>query len=191
MARQHTPKSVDSPLPLQRGVKINPEDPEDANAMLQDFTLCPPSHRLKLLYHYEILSPGMCSLLDRGGYLRLPDDTDRAGRAVLFWVDGYSPTMREINTLIATDGRDRGMAWDISISKVQGSTEIVDSSEYLPLEGSLEEYESQPPRRAFQRWVLTFAEESEARSFARSWHRRPLASITHDDSRTVHAEVIW
>ena len=188
MARQHTPKSVESPLPLQRGVKNNTAE---AYAMLRDFTLCPPSHRLKLLYHHEVLSPGMRSLLERGGYLRLPDDTDRAGRAVLFWVDGYSPTMREINTVIATDGRDRGMTWDVSISKLHGSTEVVDSSEYFPEEGFLKGFESQPSRRVSQRWILTFAEESEARSFTRSWHRRPLASITHDETRIAHAEVIW
>ena len=188
MARQHTPKSVESPLPLQRGVKVKAGD---AYAMLQDFALCPPSHRLKLLYIYDFLSPGMRGLLDRGGYLRLSDCTDRTKGAVLFWVEGYSPTSREVNAVIASDGRDRGMAWDVSISKLDAPAEIADSSEDLQSENTIEIYESNPPRQSSQRWVLTFSDESEARRFIRAWHRRHLASIRHDEPRTVHAEILW
>ena len=160
--------------------------------MLQDFTLCPPSHRLKLLYVYDFLSPGMRSLLDRGGYLRPSDGTSRVGRAVLFWVDGYSPTSREINAVIASDGRDRGMAWDVSISKLDGSNELAELPHDHYLESAMEGYETNLLRRSSsQRWILTFVDESEARRFARAWHRRHLASPQHHESRTVHAEVLW
>lgn len=188
MTRQHTPKSVESPLPLQPGVKI---DAGDAYTMLQDFALCPPSHRLKLLYNYDFLSPGLRSLVDRGGHLRLSDGIDRAERAVLFWIEGYSPTLREINAVIASDGRDRGTAWEVSISKLHGPTDIADSSEDFHLVNTIQSYETDPPRRSSQRWVLTFADESEARAFTRAWHRRHLASTRDDEPRTVHAEVLW
>ena len=188
MARQHTPRSVESPLPIQRGVRV---DAGDAYAMFQDFALCPPSHRLKLLYKYDFLLPGMRSLVDQGGYLGLSDGTDRAGRAVLFWVDGYSPTLRDISAAIASDGRDRGIAWEISISKLDGPIAITDPSGDLHLDNTIESYEMSSPRHSSQRWVMTFVDESEARAFTRGWHRRHFASIRHEEPRTVHAEVLW
>ena len=159
--------------------------------MLHNFTLCPPSQRIQLKYIYEMLSPGMRDLLDQGGYLRLLDGTSRAGRAVLFWVDGYQPTSREVNNIIASDGRDRGMAWDLSISKLDASALSADLVEDLELNYTYESTETNPPPQGSHRWVLTFGNESEARRFIRAWHRRQLASIRSDESRIVQAEYLW
>ena len=159
--------------------------------MLQDFTFCPPSQRIRLNYLYATLSPGMKRLLGQGGYLGLLDGTDRAGRAVLFWVDGYQPTSRELNTIIASDGRDRGMAWDVSIAKLDTSAVPTDLAEDPHSDEMLETSETSPRRRISQRWVLTFSNESEARRFIRAWHRKHLASLRHDEPRIAQAEFLW
>ena len=188
LTRKNTPRSIESPLPIRPGVKINGED---GYTMLQDFTLCPPSQRIQLKYIYDVLSPGMRDLVDRGGYLRLPDGTNRAGRAVLFWIEGHQPTSREVNNIIASDGRDRGMAWDLSISKLDGSTSPTQAVEDLEFNDPHDITEASTPQRGSRKWVLTFSSESEARRFIRAWHKTQLAPVRPDEPRVVQAEFLW
>ena len=188
LAKKHTPTSIESPLPPQPGVKINNED---ACAMIQDFTLCPPSQRMHFKYIYDTLSPSMRDLLDRGGYLRFPDGTSRAGRAVRFWVDGHQLTSREVSSILASDGRNRGMAWDLSMCKLDASTLDASLAEDLKFSDTFNSAETIPPARASHKWILTFRNETEARRFIRGWHRRQLASQYPDEPRIVQAEYLW
>ncbi len=147
---------------------------------------------MQLKYIYGVLTPGMRALIQRGGYLRLPDGTDRAGRSVLFWVDGHQPTPREVNNLIASDGRKRGMSWDVSIDKLDTSATLpADAEENVDLGEGFDSAETSPSRRGPYRWVLTFSDENEARSFIRAWHKRELTPVQTNDPPIVQAEFLW
>jgi hypothetical protein len=51
--------------------------------------------------------------------------------------------------------------------------------------------------RAYNRWILDFDDEDEARRFAVSWHRRDLLKISekgwkdHQQQRTCNCELLW
>lgn len=180
IAKTYTPTSIESPLPLQPGVVI---EGEDAYTLLQDYSLCPPSHRIQLKLLSPSYSAGVKQVLDRRGYRPLLGETNKTGRSVLFSVDGQRLPTSVIKHAIAADGRDRGLAWDVSIDRLDTSLfEVptsIDSDELAELGA-----------RRF-RWVISFPNEDETRRFIRAWHRRPFPSARGDEPAFVQAEFIW
>lgn len=188
MAKTYTPTSIESPLPLQPGVVI---EGEDAYTLLQDYSLCPSSQRIQL----KLLSPSYTAslkeTLDQRGYRPLLGKTNKAGRAVLFFVDGQRWPTSVIRDAVAADGRDRGLEWDISIVRLDTSKAAADGLEDLTGTEIDEFAELGARRQAHYRWIMSFLDESEARRFIRVWHRRPFPSARGDDRALVHAEFIW
>lgn len=161
---------------------------EDAYALLQDYTLCPPSQKLQLKLMYPSYTPGTTAVLQGRGYPQLVDGEDKIGRSVLFKVDGQQVTTTMIRNTIAADGRQRGLAWNVSIEKLDtSSVEVEDhaSSDYD------ESAELRPQRHVPPRWILTFEDENEARRLIRIWHRKPFPLARGDGPRLVHAELLW
>lgn len=189
IAKAHTPTSIESPLPLQPGVVI---EGEDAYSLLQDYSLCPPSQRIHLRLLSPLYSAGIKQVLDQRGYRRLLEETNKTGRSVLFWVDGQQLPTSVIKHTVAADGRDRGLAWDISIERLDTSiiaaNGFEDSTSTEP--DGLADFGAR--RHVPSRWIMSFSNENEARRFIRAWHRRRFPSAPRGDNPAlVQAEFIW
>ena len=173
MARTHTPTSIESLLAPPRGLLI---EGEDVHALLQDYSLCPPSQRLSLKVMTAPYAGGVKDILAKGGYEHLVQPIDRAGRAVLMWVDGYRPNMYSVKRFIAQDGRHRGLAW--ALAPAADSIKMLEVPSGVPSEQEESAYMDDPElklkKRDLLRWIVTFGEETEARRFVRAWHRRPF-----------------
>ena len=186
MAKTYTPVSIESPLPLESGMII---EGEDADAILQDYALCPPSQDI----HFQLLCPpynhATKRLLDQRGYRQLVKENDKTGRSVLFKVEGQQLTTSIVRDTMAADGRERGLAWGVSIERIDNSMPSpVDGDQGLEDNGSdkLRTQRSNPLR-----WILSFTKESQARSFIRAWHRRAFPAARGDAPSLVHAELMW
>lgn len=188
IAKTHTPTSIESPLPLQPGVVI---EGEDAYRLLQDYSLCPPSQEIQLYLLSPSNSIGLKQVLDQRGYPPLLGETSKTGRSVLFWVDGQHLPFSVIKHTVTADGRDRGLAWDMSIDRLDTSEITADSFEDSTSSETDGIAGSGARRHAPSRWVMSFSDENEARRFIRAWHRRPFPSARGDDPALVQAEFIW
>lgn len=134
-------------------------------------------------------------LIEHQGYPQLTASTIRAGRAVLFWIDGHAPTTPSVRAAIHQDGRDRGLPWATeggsrSIEKLNLPTTSPEDLE------TPEQAESSEVRgRSSARWIVTFVDENEARRFVRAWHKRPFPlngdPVRGEDAPLVNAEFLW
>ena len=187
MAKTYTPTSIESPLPLESGMVIGGED---ADAILQDYALCPPSQDIQLKLLYPRYNPSTKRLLDQRGYRQLVEGNDKTGRSVLFRVEGQQLTTTVIRNTMAADGRERGLAWGMSIEKNDNSTTRPDDGDYHGLEDNGSP-ELRTQRSDHLRWILSFTDESQARSFIRAWHRRGFPAARGEGPSLVHAELMW
>ena len=188
MAKTYTPTSVESPLPLQPGVVI---EGEDAYTLLQDYSLCPPSQKIQLKLLYPSYIAGIKQILEQRGYHPLVEEPTKAGRSVLFSVDGQRWPTSMIKSAVAADGRNRGLEWDISVHKLDDTLKTAADSFDDSTGAEKDELTRLGARRhALSRWVMSFLNESEARRFIRVWHRRPFP-LAYGDRALVQAEFIW
>ena len=185
MAKTYTPTSIESPLPLQPGVMT---EGEDAYTLLQDYSLCPPSQKIQIKLLHPSYTAGIKQVLEQGGYHPLLEKTNKAGRSVLFSVDGQRWPTSMIRDAVAADGRDRGLEWDIAIHRLDTSGTAADSFDYSTETEELARLSARHLVRS--RWVVSFLNESEARRFIRVWHRRPFP-LASGDRALVQAEFIW
>ena len=188
IAKTYTPTSIESPLPLQPGVII---EGEDAYTLLQDYSLCPPSQRIQLKLLNPSYSASIRQVLDQRGYRPLLGETLEIGRSVLFSIDRQRWPTSVIRDAVAADGRDRGLAWDISIDKLDTSSTAADGFDDCASGDIGQLTELGTRRHALSRWILSFSNENEARRFIRVWHRRSFPSGQGDDTALVQAEFIW
>ena len=186
---------MESPIAPPRGMLL---EGEDVYELLQDFALCPPSQKMSLRVLFPPYTPDVRLLLNQRGYSQIIWPDDKTGRAVLLWVNGYQSNLTSIRNMIDRDGLDRGLAW--ALANGEKSIEKVDSPFFRMEEieglGLGEDADSRQTRCVYPRWILSFADENEARRFTRSWHRRPFplrgerVAVGEHHPR-VHAEVIW
>ncbi|KAL8932007.1 MAG: hypothetical protein Q9211_006585, partial [Gyalolechia sp. 1 TL-2023] len=191
LAQKHMPTSLQSPLPPPAGTVLQGED---VQTLFQDYALCPPSQRISLVSIFAPFGSTVRPLIENRGYAQLTSPTDKAGRAVLFWVDGCAPTIRAVRSALAQDGRDRGLPW-----ATQGgsrSIEKLDLSTFTPENPDHSEQTDQEVKgRSSARWILTFVDENEARRFVRAWHRRPFPlssdGVQSEDAPLANTEFLW
>ena len=188
IAKTHTPTSIESPMPLQPGVII---EGEDAYTLLHDYSLCPPSQRIRLRLLFPLYSAGIKQVLDQRGYRPLLGETNKPGRSVLFSVDGQRLPTSVIRDTVAANGRDRGLAWDVSIDRLDTSRVAADGFENSTGTKTDGLPELGARRHAQFRWVMSFSDEHEARRFIRVWHRRPFPSTRGSEPAMVQAEFLW
>ncbi|KAI4249194.1 MAG: hypothetical protein L6R40_000652 [Gallowayella cf. fulva] len=108
MAQTHTPTSLQSPLPPAPGTIL---EGEDLHALLQDYSLCPPSQRINILSMFAPFGATIRRLIKHQGYPELTEPFDRTGRSVLFWIEGHSLTTNAVRSALDEDGRQRGLQW--------------------------------------------------------------------------------
>ena len=184
---------------------------EDVYSLLQDYTLCPPSQKISLLPLFPPLSAKFRRILRNKGYPEITQPRDKTGQAVLFWVEGFVPTMDQVQQLVIRDGRHRGMAWALmngknSIQQIEPDRKLSnddddeeekeDDDEPAPTEREgpdIRDY----VRRTRIRWTIALEDENEARRFVRRWHLRPFSDAfpdrqhSGDHAPLVHAEFLW
>ena len=192
VARTYTPTSIESPLPVERGVVI---EGEDAYTVLQDYALCPPSQNMQLKFLHPRHNSRTTRLLEMRGYRQLVEGNNKTGRSVLFKVDGQQSTTSMVRNIVATDGRERGLGWNVVIEKVDVVAEEMEWEErYDASFDNLDHNtgtELRPQNAATLRWILSFPDVHEARSFIRAWHRRPFPTARSDGPWLAHAELLW
>ena len=176
---------------------------DDVHALLQDYALCPPSQKISLKMVFPPYSAGVKKLIDQRGYAQLVQPLEKAGRSVLFWVNGYQPSTSLVRNTIAQDGRNRGMEWALlnsrkSIEKLDVPNISSNDEDMVDFDSrEVEDREEQgTAKRMYPRWIIAFEDEDEARRFVRVWHRRPFAasrdlSLQDEPSPLVHAEFLW
>ncbi|MCJ1394440.1 hypothetical protein MMC18_007421 [Xylographa bjoerkii] len=210
LAQTYTPTSLDFPMPPAPGVLDTKG--QDVYALLQDFTISPPSVRMSLRVSIPPYHANLQRLLEIGGYPQLVQPENRAGRAVLFWVDGYQPSALSIRTMLAKDGQDRGLQWgplrgngEIEVLHVhaegngdENGENDMTASDDEPGLSAWRDIELKPKRHGHQRWIISFEDEAEARRFVRVWHRRPYPFPLQGESPPqgephplVHVEFMW
>ncbi|MCJ1476949.1 hypothetical protein MMC13_005618 [Lambiella insularis] len=215
LAQIHTPTSLESPIPPTPGVLDS--EGHDVYAMLQDFTLSPPSVRLHLRIVFQPFTAALRLVSEHHGYPQLVDGNDKAGRAVLCWVDGYQPSKFALRDMLSKDGNNRGLQWgplrgegDIEVLNVDADAEGGDGEKSEEAAGDhrsgqsrgkiplARDVELKPKRHGRQRFLISFEDENEARRFVRLWHRRPYPFPLQDEAPTygepeplVHAEYAW
>ncbi|MCJ1405460.1 hypothetical protein MMC11_008688 [Xylographa trunciseda] len=210
LAQTYTPTSLESPMFLTPGVLDTKG--QDVYALLQDFAIAPPSVRMSLRVSLPPYHANLQRLLENEGYQQLVQSDNKAGRAVLFWVDGYQPSALSLRTMLAKDGQDRGLQWgplngkgeievlhvDAENSGGENGENDVTASEDGPGLSEWRDNELKPKKHGHQRWIISFEDEAEARRFVRIWHRRPYSFPLQDESPSqgepeplVHAEFLW
>ncbi|MCJ1321688.1 hypothetical protein MMC15_007033 [Xylographa vitiligo] len=210
MAQTYTPTSLDFPMPPLPGVLDTKG--QDVHALLQDFTISPPSARMSLRVLIPPYHANLQRLLENEGYPQLVQPENKAGRAVLFWVDGHQPSALSLRTMLSKDGRDRGLQWgplrghgEIEVLQVHAEHnggEIGEGDTADPGDrndrSEWRDTELKPKRHGHQRWIISFEDEVEARRFVRVWHRRPYPFPLQEETPSygepyplVHAEYMW
>ncbi|KAI9873839.1 MAG: hypothetical protein M1830_010545 [Pleopsidium flavum] len=202
-ARTHTPRSVQSPIAPPPGYLV---EGEDVYQLLQEYALVPASQRLSLKVLVPPYSTMVRSVVEKGGYGPVVDGEGEGRDKVLFWVDGFRPSMFLLREVIARDGRDRGLGWELGGG---GITKLVEApvaaaaaaaASGADVEGGGEDEgegeSSRQTRRVAGRWVIRFKDEAEARRFVRSWHRRPFplhrdSAVYGEPPPLANAEFLW
>lgn len=188
VAQTHTPTSLESPLPPPAGTVVGEED---VYSLLQDYALCPPSQNISLISLFAPYKATVKNLIDHQGHPQLCCPTNRAGRAVLFWVEDLHPTASAIRSAIDQDSRDRGLPWATHgnryVEKYDPSVALAEGFERQDRTGA--------PSNSSVRWIITLNDEDEARRFVRAWHRRPFP-VPSDYAKgevipIINAQYLW
>ncbi|KAF2771530.1 hypothetical protein EJ03DRAFT_325566 [Teratosphaeria nubilosa] len=103
-----TPSSVTSPIPPPAGYMI---DGMDAHAVLEKFSLLPPSQRLELRQLRSPLTPAMASLVRHQGYAALIDRSDKSPFECRLTFDGPQLSASLIRYIILKTGQSIGVTW--------------------------------------------------------------------------------
>lgn len=167
---------------------------EDVGTVLQNYSLCPPSQQISLRIIFPPYSASMKRLLENRGYAQITRPDEKAYKAVLLWTDGHPATLNQIQKLIRQDGRHRGLNW--ALANGDASIEMVGNSVPDPEESQENQDAVFPqPKSPYPRYMISFSDESEARRFVRSWHRKPFPvhgeNAGLDEPPLINAEVIW
>lgn len=195
ISRTYTPTSVESPMSPPEGVVL---EGKDVYAMIQNYSLCPPSQQISLKVIFPPYSSSMKRLLDQRGYPQTAKSENQTCNSVLFWTDGLQLTLHEVHKMIRQDGRYRGLTWNLksgnkSIEKVRNSSPDIEESGKSHL---FQDTESLQQRPSYPRYIITFVNENEARRFVRGWHRKPFPIYAEkfslgESSPLIHAEILW
>ena len=198
MAKTHTPTSIESSLAPPKGMVIRGRD---VFTLLQNYSLVPPSQNISLVVRSPPFSTSIRNLLTHGGYAPLTGAYEKTGKAILFWVDGYQPSTSMVRSAISKNERIRGMTWamapgEASLKKIDTPLQTMDDSEESEVTEAAEDFETKHLQRSLSKWIITFANEAEARRFTRAWHRKsfPLPGDTGaygEPHPLVHAEFMW
>ncbi|KAF2432783.1 hypothetical protein EJ08DRAFT_658778 [Tothia fuscella] len=181
LARQYTPSSLSSPIPPPPGYLINGQD---VHALIRDFTIIAPFQSLTV-NTYTVgpgFNPFRANLFQRGGYAEIVGE-GYAGvpQVLLTMFNGPQPTYYELTDAIGKSGRDRNQAWQL-IERPE-RIRMLEMNRYgrdkeaggLDADDDYSERIAKLRKPEYgQRWIVSFRDGEDAKSFVRAWHGRPL-----------------
>jgi hypothetical protein len=200
LAARHTPRSVFSAVPPPPGVL---ENGEDLHALIQSYTLYPPSLKLPLNMVLQPYEPLLRAVVEQGGYRPIVDDREEKLHKVLLWIEGQEPHPFTLYNSIQKDGAEKGLIWGIAgaqkgIKRLADLTDIQKFSRPSSEPDKQTEIRQEIIDRVYNRWIIEFETERMAKRFARAWHRRrlPIAGDKGDwkddfKVRMCNTEVLW
>lgn len=162
MSRARTPTSLESPVFTEYKGKGFLK-PDQVPQLMKDYTISPPSQDLLVRVIPPPYDYSLRNILAARGYEQLTYPENKAGRSVLFWVNGHMPSDRTIAYMLQKDSADRGVLW----GPVNGKGSI------KALGRRHMEDDEQDRSDMYQRYVISMEHETEARRFVRTWHLKP------------------
>lgn len=209
LSQSHVPASMMSPIPPPPGFSVNGED---LHALLQTYSLIPPNQHIQLRQLRPPYTPSVEQIVNSGGYPALINRPDRAPVEVALRLEGPQLAIPHIKSALYYAAKHRGLPWtgqdraiDVFKWEPQGPSispmgprrleeDLKDNEEE---EEEAEEDETQARRRKpLPCYIIGFNTESEAQTFVRYWHRRPLElrDFIYEDNDIApiaNAEILW
>jgi hypothetical protein len=195
MSRTYTPSSLLSRIPPPPGFL---KDEEDLDALLQAFTLIPPSQKsVSIRMLKKPFRPSVQRLLTNTCHPALAARRGREDNMVLFSLDRGSVSSYDLRTMIGNDGKERNLKWNLKriddLSKLNRSSrgekniKGVDADQEMDLRRRL---------KTRQSYILFFKDNQEARRFVRAWHRMHLPVLQQpgfgdQEPPLMKAELLW
>lgn len=217
ISQSQTPNSLISPIPPPPGYMVGGED---IDALLQSYSLLPPSQQIELRQLTSPHSPSVAQIIAYRGYPAITARPDKAPVEVLLHLAGPQLTIPNIRLAFHRVARYRGMPWtgasqdyhtmNIRKWEVRGTNVSPMGTrrltEYNGTVGDMDDLHDEredsddthrPRRAAVPRYIVGFETDAEAQTFVRYWHRRPLAMPEDfkyengDLPPIVNAEILW
>lgn len=208
LARLHTPGDAFSAIPPTPGLL---EDGEDLHAAVHSYTLVPPTLLLRLNIVHQPYQDSFRSLIAQGGYHPVVSASGKKTPKVLLRIEGYEIGHSAFYKIIFQGGRSRGIPWAISggprgLSRLE---DLMDKSRIRQTatnpdapandldDGTKGPSDQAIQKKLYNRWIVDFEDEDEARRFARVWHRKTLPYTKGMDwkdseqERICNAEFLW
>lgn len=167
------------------------------HSAMQSYTLIPPSQRLELAQIKQPYSPLLRQILNLGGYEKLVSDRLSEYEVLLSVAEGHQLDLSSIRHAILRDGRERGLRWCLVGRRGGGGVREISGGHGSDVKEAGDEGQIEKGRKlAWKKWILSFAEGSEARRFVSMWHRREIGlNIGERPGRRVEslvdAEVVF
>ncbi|KAI9683709.1 MAG: hypothetical protein M1820_010914 [Bogoriella megaspora] len=206
LSQIHTQTSLTSMIPPPPGFLI---DGEDVHAKLQSYTLYPPSQMVDGVLATRPFPPTTKRYAEHQDLTALQRRDVQREHEVLIAVQGPQPNVLELREAIRRDGRSRGLDWALASGPDHGITQLtlarsihgevgVRAAEAAEAEDESEEDEGSGKftLKTFNKWVIAFQSDREAKRFVRTWHQRPLPwargeSVYEEMPSIVSAELLW
>lgn len=183
LVKSHAPTSLSSAIPTPPG--FTDDKGVDLHAAIQSYTIGPPiSDQIHCNVVPTPYTKNLRQVFMAGGYEPIvnhsnPVDPTGASQEpavakVLLHFDGAQPTLGEIRTTIARDGKDRWLPWAIvgGTNSRDGIFRITNHFSRNEAVGS--DVAALMVRKVAPRYMITFETKAEAQRFVRRWHRRPF-----------------
>jgi len=195
--RLHTLARNKTPTP-GRPVALPPrgyvKDGEDIEAMVKAFTLVPSSQKdpaIRLLK--KPVQPAVQDLVNHGGHKVVDVQLPKSKGKVLLSLYG-DLNAADIRTAILNDGRERNLEWNLwdHDGIVQIGAAKAEQLDLAQHDDPLQDKKTVP----LAKFIVTLKDITEARSFIRSWHRRPFPRQQEQSEPDglpplVNVELLW
>ncbi|KAG9233679.1 hypothetical protein BJ875DRAFT_463481 [Amylocarpus encephaloides] len=174
-------------LPLPPGLLRNGQD---VKGLVRGFSLVPPHSKLWLRLIHKPYTATIQRMLEASGPLApLANMKQVAENTVLLYPDDGNISIGMLKRAIMDDGRSRNLHWkmvdDIVPLTKKSEGEILNEEVGIMPQGF------QRP----ERYLIPFKDRTEARRFAREWHRRQFPDTTNSrrdaEPPIVNAEILW
>ncbi|KAI9736275.1 MAG: hypothetical protein M1834_001161 [Cirrosporium novae-zelandiae] len=186
LAKRFTPTSLYSPIPPAPGEMI---DGEDVHALLQTYSLSPPSQSLSIRTEKSssvpIIVDDILTILDAP----TSPTTGSHYPTVVFGLDSRRIDFPSLYNALVLDSKMQGVPWGLVNHK----------HAYLPYDRTVTKETLLTDRRYLfpERWILSFEKVQDARRFVRTWHRRQfllpewIEYETQVNPAVALAELLW
>lgn len=207
LSQSHMPTSLTSPITPPPGFEVNGED---LDALLQTYALIPPNTQIQLRQLQPPYTPIVQRIVENWGYPAIVNRPDRSPVEVVLRLDGPQLAIPHIKSVLYYAAKHRGLPWTgneraINLFKWESRTPNVSPMSLRRVrqgdEDDVEEDDSEDESQMRRRkplpcYIIGFDTESEAQTFVRYWHGRPMelkdfVYENNDSAPIANAEILW